>query len=158
MKLRIITAALLFAVTWLLWSGVYKPLWLGLGAFSCGLVLWLALRTGFFKPDNYAFHLGPRLPRYWGWLLKEIGSSSLAVARIVLDPRLPVSPMIVTVDASQLSRVAQVTLANAITLTPGTVTVDIDAGVIEVHCLTRANAADLQAGEMLRRAANLVGG
>lgn len=157
MNTRTVITGLLFVVTWLLWSGVYKPLWLFLGAVSCGLVLWLALRTGFFKPDNYAFHLGPRLPRYWGWLLKEIMYSSLAVSRIVLHPRLPVSPTMVTVDASRLPPVTQATLANSITLTPGTVTVDIDEGLIEVHCLTEANAVDLQAGEMLRRATILAG-
>ncbi|MEX2494671.1 MAG: Na+/H+ antiporter subunit E [Woeseia sp.] len=155
--MRIAVAGALFAAAWLLWSGHYTPLLLFLGVVSCGLVLVLASRTGFFEVEVYALHLGPRLPRFWLWLLKEIVKSNFAVAKIILNPRLPIEPMIATVDATELPRVAQATLANAITLTPGTVSLDIDRGVIEVHCLTSAVADDLKGGEMLRRATRLAG-
>ncbi|MGH8168102.1 MAG: Na+/H+ antiporter subunit E [Woeseiaceae bacterium] len=149
--MRKITAALLFAATWLIWSGIYSPLLLGLGVLSCGLVLLLAKRTGFFSADVYTLHLGLRLPRFWLWLFKELVLANIAVARVVLSRRMPIEPTLVSIDASHLSPAAQATLANSITLTPGTVCHDIDHGRIEVHCLTRANAEDLQNGEMLRR-------
>jgi len=152
---RLVVIIALFVATWLLWSGHYKPLLLALGAVSCGLVTWLAVRSGFFDGEVYSLHLGPRLPRYWAWLLKEIVRANLDVARIVLDPKLPVAPSIVHVDARDLAPPTQATLANAITLTPGTLSLDVDEGRIEVHCLSEASAADLETGEMLRRAQEL---
>jgi multicomponent Na+:H+ antiporter subunit E len=151
-------ALALFAGTWLLWSGHFSPLLLVLGALSCVLVLWLAHRTGFFAADVYALHLGPRLPSFWFWLSQEIARSNLTVARIVLGRTLRIDPVIVSVDAAHLPAAIQATLANAITLTPGTVAMDIHRGVIEVHCLTQQIAADLRSGEMLRRAERLAGG
>jgi len=152
---RYVIATAIFVAAWLLWSGHYSPLLLYLGAISCGLVLLLAVRTGFFDVDVYAFHLGPRLPGFWAWLLKEIVKANLTVARIVLSPRMAIQPTIVSIDASDLPLVTQATLANSITLTPGTVTIDVDRGMLEVHCLTTASAAELKGGEMLRRAALL---
>lgn len=147
----------MFAATWLLWSGHYTPLLLLFGAVSCTLVMLLAGRIGFFDVEAYAFHLAPRLPAYWLWLLKEITKANLKVAKIVLDPRLPVAPTVVSVDARDLSSIAQTVLANSITLTPGTVSIDLDRGTIEVHCLTVGSARELKDGEMLRRVATLAG-
>jgi multicomponent Na+:H+ antiporter subunit E len=155
--IRSTTAGLLFVAAWVLWSGHYTALLLFFGALSCALVLVIARRTGFFDSDVYSLHLGPRLPAFWLWLLKEIVASNLSVARIVLRPKLEIEPTWVTIDASHLPPAVQATLANAITLTPGTVSVDIDRGIIEVHCLTREIADDLRGGEMLRRAAALAG-
>jgi multicomponent Na+:H+ antiporter subunit E len=156
--MRYAIAAIVFAAAWLLWSGHYSPLLLYLGAISCGLVLLLATRTGFFEVDVDVLHLGRRLPRFWLWLLKEIVKANLTVARIVLSRRMPIQPTVVSIDASDLPTVTQATLANAITLTPGTVSIDIDRGMIEVHCLTTGAADDLRNGEMLRRARMLTEG
>lgn len=153
--MRILVAFLLFFITWLLWSGYFVPLIVGFGVFSCLVVLVLSLRSGFFDTDLYTLHLGPRLPRYWAWLLKEIVLANFAVARIVLNPRLPISPCLITIDASELPPVSQATLANAITLTPGTLSIDVDRGRIEVHCLTRESAAQTRDGQMLERAMKL---
>jgi multicomponent Na+:H+ antiporter subunit E len=153
--MRYAIATAVFVAAWLLWSGHYSPLLLCLGAVSCGLVLLLATRTGFFDVDVYALHLGARLPAFWLWLLKEIVKANLTVARIVLSRRMPIQPTIVSIDASDLPQVTKATLANSITLTPGTVSIDIDRGMIEVHCLTTAAADDLKGGEILRRAAAL---
>jgi len=153
--MRIVTLAILLVVTWLLWSGLYQPIVLGLGALSCLLVVLLAVRIGFFEKDVYTLHLGPGLPRFWLWLLKEIVVASVQVARIILNPRLPISPTIVTIDARAVPLVSQATLANAITLTAGTVTLDIYEGQLEVHCLTRDAALQLEQGEMVRRALQL---
>ncbi len=155
MSWRVITLGLVLAATWLLWSGIYKPLLLVLGLTSCVLVILLARRTGFFDQDVYSLRLGPSLPGYWLWLLKEIVKSNLQVAGVVLKPTLNIQPEVVNVDASDLPLVSRATLANAITLTPGTLTMDVDSGVLEVHCLTSATAADLQKGEMLARARSL---
>jgi len=154
---RLALAGVVFSATWLLWSGMLNPLLLGFGFVSVLLVLGLARRIGFFDSSMYTLHILGRLPRYWLYLLPEIVKANLAVTRIVLSPRLPVSPCITTVDASLLPRSSQAVLADAITLTPGTLTLDVDAGWIEVHCLTRAMARDLESPELIERAGQLQG-
>lgn len=142
------------AISWLVWSGLYKPLLLGLGAFSCVLSVYMANRMGFFR-HQALMHLLPRLPAYWLWVLREIVSSSLNVAKLILTPSLPLDPVLVEVEAEPKSEVGQVIFGNSITLSPGTVTLDVHEGRVLVHCLTRQSALDLQAGESNRRAALL---
>jgi len=158
MIVRTLLTILLFFLTWLLWSGIYIPMTLSLGVVSCALVTLLARRIGFFDIELYALHLSPRLPMFWLWLMKEIFKANFAIARIILNPRLPIQPQIVTIDASDLPGPSQATLANSITLTPGTLTLDINRGQIEIHCLNAAAANDLKQGEMFRRATKLSGG
>jgi len=154
---RVAFAGLVFAITWVLWSGVLEPLLLVLGLVSVLLVLGLARRIGFFEPSVYTLHMLSRLPRFWLWLLPEILKANLNVTRIVLSPRLPISPCITTVDASRLPRASQAVLANAITLTPGTLTLDVNAGQIEVHCLTRGAARALEGPVLIEYAGRLEG-
>jgi multicomponent Na+:H+ antiporter subunit E len=150
-----LSALAIFLITWLLWSGIYTPLLLALGAGSCLAVLLLARRTGFFDPAVYALHLGPRLVPFWGWLSAEIIKANWNVARIVLSPRPAIQPVLVTLDARGLTPVAQAILANSLTLTPASVSVDVEDGRIVVHCLTKASAADVRSGAMLRRVTRL---
>ncbi len=77
------------------------------------------------------------------------------MARIVLSPRLPISPTLVELDAKPTTDAGRVLLGNSITLTPGTVTLDIYADRLLVHALTKEGAAALEEGEMNRRVASL---
>ena len=125
----------LLVTAWLFWSGIYKPILLWLGVVSCALSLFLAQRIGFFR-ERSGFHLVPRLFRYWIWLLGEICKSSYEVTKIVLSPRLPISPTLTRIEAQPKGPFGQVILSNSITLSPGTVTLDLDDGQLLVHCLT----------------------
>lgn len=145
---------LVLAISWVLWSGLYKPLVLGLGAFSCVLSAYMAHRMGFFR-NQALIGLLPRLPAYWWWLLREIVVSSLEVARLILKPSLPISPTMVVLQAQPTTEAGQVILGNSITLSPGTVTLDVHEGQLTVHCLTLQGARALQSGEANRRAAAL---
>jgi multicomponent Na+:H+ antiporter subunit E len=145
---------LILAATWLLWSGLYKPLVVGLGVFSCVLSVYLAHRMGFFR-HQAILGLLPRLPGYWLWLLREIIISSLEVAKLILKPSLPISPMVVVLEAETKTDVGHVILGNSITLSPGTVTLDLHEGKILIHCLTSESATELLKGEANRRAAAL---
>jgi len=145
---------LVLAISWLLWSGLYKPLVLGLGAFSCVLSAYMGYRMGFFR-NQALIGLLPRLPGYWWWLLREIVTSSLDVAKLILTPSLPISPVVVVLEAEAKSEVGQVILGNSITLSPGTVTLDVHRGQLLVHCLTNEGAQALRNGEANRRAARL---
>ncbi len=153
LRMLILLAALTAA--WLLWSGIYKPLLLSLGAFSCLLTFVIVKRMGYFDEDTFALRFSLRLLAYWGWLIKEIVLSSLAVAKVVLHPRLPISCRVIELKASTPHAVGQVIFANSITLTPGTLTLDLYEGQLKVHALTQATADDLMSGEMDHRVARL---
>ena len=103
----------------------------------------------------FVLRFSRRLIGYWLWLAKEVIKSSLDVARIVLSPSLPISPQVVKIKASCAHPVDQAILANSITLTPGTVALDVHEGEITVHALTKAGAEELKKGEMDRRVAAL---
>ncbi len=143
------------AAAWVLWSGIYTPLLLGLGLFSCLLTIYIKHRMEYFDTEVFALRFGRRLIGYWLWLAKEVVKSSLHVARIVLSPSLPISPQVVKIKASCTHPVDQAILANSITLTPGTLALDVYKGEITVHALTKAGADELKQGEMDRRVAAL---
>lgn len=151
----ILLLLLVLASSWLLWSGLYKPLLIALGAFSCLLSTYLAHRMGFFRHHKALIRLVPRLPSYWLWLLREIIISSIDVAKLILKPSLPVSPTVVEIQAATKTDVGHVILGNSITLSPGTVTLDLHKGKLLIHCLTVESAKELQKGEANRRAAAL---
>jgi multicomponent Na+:H+ antiporter subunit E len=77
------------------------------------------------------------------------------VAKLILKPSLPISPTVVVLQAEAKTDVGQVILGNSITLSPGTVTLDVHEGKILIHCLTIESARELQKGEANRRAAAL---
>lgn len=155
--MRYFVTAALFAATWLAWSGIYTPLLLTLGAVSCILVTILARRIGFFDAGLYSLHLIPRLPPLLFWLAKDLVKCNFNVARIVLSPRLPIEPNMMTIDAQDLTPVSRAILANSITLTPGSVVTAIDRGILEVHCLTRSVADEYREGELVRHIRRLEG-
>ena len=99
----------------------------------------------------------PRLLAYLPWLLKEIWVANIQVVKLVLDPALPIDPVIVRVRTRLASDVARTTLANSITLTPGTVTLDVDGDDLIVHAITAAGGADVVAGGMARRVGRVFG-
>jgi multicomponent Na+:H+ antiporter subunit E len=106
--------------------------------------------------EGHPIHLGWRaLFSYWPWLIMEIAKSSWDVSRRILDPRLPISPTLARFRPSQKSELGLVIHANSITLTPGTVAVEVEAGEFLVHALTREGAAGLAGSEMDRRVAAL---
>ncbi|MEM1113217.1 MAG: Na+/H+ antiporter subunit E [Pseudomonadota bacterium] len=152
--LQLLGLLLVLMVAWLLWSGLYKPLLLILGLFSCLLSLWLARSMGFFR---HALPLRSllRLPVFWGWVLREVIKSSIDVARAVLSPSLPISPTLVELDAGETTAAGKVIVGNTITLSPGTVTIDLHEDRMLVHCLNRQAAEELLSSETQRRTGKL---
>lgn len=152
---RTVFLSLLLAATWLVWSGLYKPLLLALGAFSCAITIMLIRRMRFFDEETYPLHFSWRLVRFWLWLGKEIWSSSIEVARVVLHPKLPISPRTITIESPSQHNFDQVMLGNSITLTPGTLTLDVYNGQLKVHTLTDEGAKALLSGEMASKITTL---
>lgn len=147
------------AVFWLVLSGHYTPLLLTLGALSCILVTWFSVRMAAAgERDTGALRLLPALPSYWLWLSWEVVRANIDVIRAIVHPRLPISPTLVKVAASQRHPLGEVIYANSITLTPGTISVELDGGQIAVHALTADGATDIEEGGMARRVRRIDGG
>jgi len=138
---------------WLLLSGHWDAVHLGLGAAAAALVAWLNRGE---EDVSRAARALPRLAWYVPWLLGQIVRANLAVVRIVLDPRLPIDPVVVRVRAPVRQALAVATLANSITLTPGTITLDAEDGELTVHALTPDGVAELESA-VGRRVARVFG-
>ncbi len=111
----------------------------------------IANRMDVIDHEGQPVQLGWRILTYWVWLAVEIVKANLDVARRILDPKLPIDPVLVRVKATQASELGQVIYANSITLTPGTVSMQVEGGEILVHAISREMAEDLEGGEMDRR-------
>jgi len=154
---RALSLSVVLFVLWILLSGHYEPLLLSLGAASCIFVAWIAYRMDVVDHEGLPIHLTWRAAIYWPWLLWEIVKANIDVAKIVLDPKLPISPQVFTVKASQVDDLGLAIYANSITLTPGTVSIDVKNATIQVHALTQELADGLLTGEMDRRATEMEG-
>jgi multicomponent Na+:H+ antiporter subunit E len=87
---------------------------------------------------------------YVPYLLWEIAKANLSIAYVVLHPRLPIDPRMVRFEAAVFGDLSVTTLANSITLTPGTLTVDVAQRDFEVHALTADARADVLEGALER--------
>lgn len=137
---------------WLVLSGHPEPLFISLGLVSALLTEYLAWRMRRLDGEFHPFAITGKLLRYWLWLTWAVLQSNLDVSRRVLSRRLDISPQWLRLHTAERSDVGMATLANAITLTPGTVSLDVDAGVVDVHALSKAAAEELQSGVMLSKA------
>lgn len=136
---------------WLLLSGFFTAFLLSAGAGSALAVVWFARRMDLVDGEGHPIHLGPKVMLYWPWLLKEIAKSAWDVSRIIMHPKLPISPTLVRFKPGQRTDVGLVIHANSITLTPGTITIEASSGEFLVHGLTRRGAEGAVQSEMDRR-------
>ncbi len=134
---RFIILVLALAGLWLLLSGYFdNALLLMLGAASIAVTVWLAARARVMDGDSVPTGLMPRIFAYWWWLTGEIGKANIIVIRQALAVEPKLSPKMFTVPLPPKTTVGQATFANSITLTPGTVSVDLREDGILVHGLT----------------------
>jgi len=155
---HILSLGLVLSILWLLLSGYFSSvLLLSLGAASVVLVLFIGHRMDVIDDEGHPIHLGWRIPIYMVWLIKEILVSSIAVARVIINPKMPIDPKMITVSGSQKRELGHVIYANSITLTPGTITVGLEKGVLSVHALTKEASDGLLSGEMDRRVTKMKG-
>lgn len=134
MKRTLVTTALLAAV-WILWSWHFEPLILGFGVVSVLLTVLVARRLKILDEETVPFELNLRLIVFLPWLAWEIVKANVQVAKTILSPSLPIRPHLIRVPADQRTTLGNVILANTITITPGTISLDLSDGVILVHCL-----------------------
>lgn len=155
--MRVLSLGCALFAFWLLLSGHYTGLLITLGVLTCLGILALSHRMGVVDEEGHPIHLALGALTYWPWLLVEIAKSAWGVTRLILDPRLPISPTMVKVKATQKTRVGVNIYANSITLTPGTISVEVESNDITVHAITADGAEELQEGGMDRRVTRFEG-
>lgn len=146
-----VSLGLILFGTWLLMSGIFEPLILVLGLLSCGIVVAIAMRMDVVDHEAVPLHLTFHAILYWPWLLWEIAKANVDVTKRVLGLA-PISPTMVQIQATQKTDLGLVIFANSITLTPGTISIDVEEdGQILVHAIAQEGTVDLEGGEMDRR-------
>ena len=138
-------------VFWLINSGHYTPLLLSFMVISVLFVTYLCKRMDLVDGESQPLDLTFTFPIYLLWLIKEVVVANISVAICVWKGSSTINPRILKVTADQKTDLGKVIYANSITLTPGTVSIDLEGEVITVHALNDDSAADLLSGEMNRR-------
>jgi multicomponent Na+:H+ antiporter subunit E len=144
----------LFLVSFLFYqvlAGTLAPFDLATGAISATIVSLSLSRVLFTQnPRPGSLLQAARLAVYVPYLLWEIIKANVAVARVILDPSLPIEPRMTRITPAVWGALPLTTLANSITLTPGTLTVRIDGRDLIVHTLVTGACEDLFEGGLER--------
>lgn len=159
-----LTLAVILFLFWILLSGKMDLKFLTYGlatslisAWICGPLLLLENASGTKKYFAFDVSLG-KYALYWLWLLKEVVKANWDVVKATIRPEMEINPRVIRFEAKLDNPMAHATLANSITLTPGTVTINLtDDGLYEIHALTDGAAEGLLSGDMQRKVADLFG-
>jgi multicomponent Na+:H+ antiporter subunit E len=148
-----ISLTLALSIFWILNSGYYSSslLIIMLGILSIALVLFIAHRMDVIDHESHIVHLSFKIPGYFLWLIKEIVLSNIEVVKCIWLGNSSISPTLATIKTNQNTDLGKVIFANSITITPGTVTVDLVEDRLIVHALQRKTIEVLSDGEMDRR-------
>ena len=136
---------------WIALLGLYTPMLVAIGLASALLCLAVAVRIDIVDREGHPITLLPRTILYYPWLFKEVFRTGWTVAKVILHPKLPISPTMTVIRASQKTGAGVATYANSITLTVGTVPVRVSGREFTIHALQREGAIELENGEMDRR-------
>ena len=149
--MRIIIAAVLTFLFWFILSG-HTELWLLLlGLASVSLTIFLSYRMNIMDREGHPFHMTMRLLHYFLFLSKEIVIANLDVVKRILIPGRTISPQIIQIPHNKKTNIGKVIYANSITLTPGTVTMELTENKIKIHSLSKDGAENLQDGRMANK-------
>lgn len=164
-NLRRVTQWVILFGLWTAFSGQLVAEFLVIGAIASAAAIGLSERLfsgtheGLFAPAPHEFRwfftTAGKFLLYLPWLAVQIVISNIHVVYLVLHPRMPISPSLVEFKTTLVTEEAQVALAQSITLTPGTVTIDAANGVFLVHCLSVKTREGLAEGTLQKRLAQV---
>jgi multicomponent Na+:H+ antiporter subunit E len=149
--------AILLSLFWLLLSGYIQPLLLGFGTVSVIVVLFVLKRMDNVDQEKQAIGTGLRLIRYIPWLTWQIIGSSLQVTKLIWGSADKVSPSLAKIKIDNIPPQRRALYANSITLTPGTLSVDLVGDEITVHALQRSSIEELEQKAMERKITQIWG-
>ncbi len=134
------------------------PFDLATGLVSAAVVAGVLGRVTFERsPSAWTLVTIARAAAFLPRLLVAVVRANLSLAAVVLDPRLPIDPAVVRLPAPE-GAVERALLANSVTLTPGTLTVDVTDDAVVVHTLTAGSRAGLAEGSLQRAVAGVCRG
>lgn len=136
----------IYVLFWLILAEKFSIERLAIGVLICfGVLIFNKDLLIKYKGSKYSFLSKAKYAALYIWILiKEIFKSNFHVAKIVLSPKLNISPTIVTITTKVKSDFDRTILANSITLTPGTLTLAITEEKLIIHCLEKESITDLQ--------------
>ncbi|KAB7613835.1 Na+/H+ antiporter subunit E [Amylibacter sp. SFDW26] len=135
--LRTLLTALILFVLWLLMSGIYKPMIIGFGIISAMISVYVVRRMdNAADADRLEVNLGVFATiAYWAWLMVEIAKANWAVTKLILSPSMPINRHMFRIPYTQKTDLGQAIFANSITLTPGTISVEVEEGEFLIHAV-----------------------
>lgn len=136
----LILKAMALFILWMMLSASFNWIHIGLGIVISFTVAWINAGHSPFVPK---FRLWGRICLYFPWLFVKIVQSGLHVSKLILHPALPISPRLIDVEAELGHRAAVVLLGNSITLTPGTITTEVDSNKLVVHAIDEISGDDI---------------
>jgi multicomponent Na+:H+ antiporter subunit E len=146
--MKSVSLFIMSCLLWLLLSGHFEVLMLALGLASVILTVFLSLRMNIVDHESYPINLTFKVLRFFIFLWREIILANIDVVVRILKPGKTISPRLTNVPLPQKTDLGRVIYANAITLTPGTVSVQLDKETVAVHALAQETIDDLQTGRM----------
>lgn len=154
--MKTVQAATVLFVFWMVLTGSIAPVDLITGLILSLLLGHLTARL-LWEADAPVLSIrqAGRFLLYLPRLVATIVLSAIQVAEVVLDPRMPVRPVVVGHRTSFSREVSRVAYANSITMTPGTLTLDIDGDTFYIHCLDERFATHIASGELELRIARI---
>lgn len=141
-----------FFVIWLFVSGQVRLYYVVLGLCCSAAVAWVDMHR-----SAAPRHVFPwvRFAGYLPWLTWRVILSACHVARLILSPSLPISPHLIRYPTKLRDHAALTLLGNSITLTPGTVTVEITPRELVVHAIDGPSGTDLTSRALEDRVARV---
>ena len=134
----IIGLTILLILLWLGLSGHTTPLLLVLGLASVVLTVYLAQRMRVIDHESHPTHMTKNLLSFWLYLGWEIVLANIDVIKRILKPGKSINPQFVKLPLRQKTDLGKVIYANSITLTPGTVSVELSKTQITVHAIAQS--------------------
>lgn len=163
-KKHLIVMACVMFVFWLLLSGKFEFKFLFYGVLTAIVSAWicvpLLLLPNADGTKKYFIFDVPlaKYALYWLWLLNEVVKANIDVVKATVKSEMAINPRVIRFRIKMDNPMAHTTLANSITLTPGTVTLNVTPdGLYEIHALTDGAAEGLLEGGMQKRVAELFG-
>ncbi len=148
--------SIVMAATWLVLSGYFIGMILTFGLISIGLVVWMTRRLAILDEETVPYLNILKTCKYYIWLFIEIVKANIQVVKSVVRPNSEISPTLVKIPLRSNVDIAQTMFANSITLTPGTVSVDVKEDHILVHSLLKEMSNPEDFYEMHTRSAGAV--
>lgn len=147
----------LLSVFWLMLSGYIQPLLLSFGAISVAIVLVVLKRMDAVDKEPKFISSGHQIIRYLVWLLGQIVISSIHVTRLIWGSSDKLCPALAKVSVENIPPKTRVLYANSITLTPGTLSVDLDDKEVTVHALQESSIEELKDGDIEQKMISIWG-